>query len=126
MAEASPLARRDSDLKGRRLGRVLTKMGVVTRDQVQEALTLQEKRKAPLGQLLVELGYLTPDQVNAGLAAVTAQKSAKTWNRRLRCWRRKKRSKVCFETPNADTPVKPLVLFAGRRLIAGDLRPRMN
>jgi len=57
------------ELKGRRIGRILTKMGKVTRDQVQEALGLQKKRPAPLGQLLIELGYVTTDDVNLGLAA---------------------------------------------------------
>ncbi|BAM04181.1 GspE/PulE family protein [Phycisphaera mikurensis] len=55
------------DLKGRRLGRVLTKMGVVTRDQVQEALGLQENRQATLGQLLIELGYVEQEQLNGAL-----------------------------------------------------------
>jgi type IV pilus assembly protein PilB len=58
-----------SDLKGRRIGRVLTKLGKVTRDQISEALTLQEKKRAPLGQLLVELGYVSHDDVNLALAA---------------------------------------------------------
>jgi type IV pilus assembly protein PilB len=58
-----------SELKGRRLGRILTKMGKVTRDQVQEALALQGQRRVPVGQLLVELGYVTQDDVNLALAA---------------------------------------------------------
>ncbi len=58
-----------SELKGRRIGRILTKMGKVTRDQVQEALALQETQKLPLGQLLVEFGYVTQDDVNLALAA---------------------------------------------------------
>ncbi len=53
-----------SDLKGRRLGRILTKMGKVTRDQVTEALELQKQKKRPIGQLLIELGYITEDDVN--------------------------------------------------------------
>jgi type IV pilus assembly protein PilB len=57
------------ELKGRRIGRILTKMGKVTRDQVNEALALQEKNRAPLGQLLVELGYVNHDDVNLALAA---------------------------------------------------------
>ena len=57
------------ELKGRRLGRVLTKLGHVNRDQVQEALELQKKTKAPIGQLLVELGYVNHDEVNLALAA---------------------------------------------------------
>lgn len=58
---------RMEELKGRRLGRVLTKMGVVTRDQVQEALSLQETRQATLGQLLIELGYVEQEQLNGAL-----------------------------------------------------------
>ncbi len=65
MAKMPPL----SELKGRRIGRILTKMGKVTRDQVTEALALQEQKRAPLGQLLVELGYVTHDDVNLALAA---------------------------------------------------------
>jgi type IV pilus assembly protein PilB len=44
-------------------------MGRVTRDQVNEALALQEQKRAPLGQLLVELGYATHDDINLALAA---------------------------------------------------------
>ena len=58
-----------SELKGRRIGRILTKMAKVTREQVHEALQLQEQRKLPLGQLLVELGYVTEEDVNAALGA---------------------------------------------------------
>jgi type IV pilus assembly protein PilB len=58
-----------SELKGRRIGRILNKMGKVTRDQVNEALTLQQQKRAPLGQLLVELGYVSHDDVNLALAA---------------------------------------------------------
>ncbi|MEO0514615.1 MAG: ATPase, T2SS/T4P/T4SS family [Planctomycetota bacterium] len=57
------------ELTGRRLGRVLTKMGKITRDQAQEALELQKKKRSPIGQLLVELGYCTHDDVNMALAA---------------------------------------------------------
>ena len=66
MAEKTPAL---SELKGRRIGRILTKMGCVTRDQVNEALTLQQQKRAPLGQLLIELGYVTHDNVNLALAA---------------------------------------------------------
>jgi len=57
-----------SELKGRKLGRVLTKMGVVTREQVHEALAIQKTRKVPIGQLLTELGYCKDTDVRAGLA----------------------------------------------------------
>lgn len=57
-----------SEMKGRKLGRVLTKLGKVTRDQVHEALAIQQTRKAPLGQLLVELSYCTQRDVLEALA----------------------------------------------------------
>src|SRR5688572_22232096 len=57
-----------AELKGRKLGRVLTKMGKVTREQVHQALEVQKTRKVPIGQLLVELGHCTLKDVNAALA----------------------------------------------------------
>jgi type IV pilus assembly protein PilB len=57
-----------SELKGRKIGRVLTKMGVVTREQVHEALAIQKTRKVPIGQLLVELGYCSQKDIQAALA----------------------------------------------------------
>ncbi len=62
-----------SALKGRRIGRVLTKLGKVKRDQVHEALSVQRSRKqkgqaALLGELLVELGYVTSEDVMEALA----------------------------------------------------------
>ncbi len=56
------------ELKGRKLGRVLTKLGVVTREQVHEALSIQKTRKVPIGKLMVELGYCTDRDVSAALA----------------------------------------------------------
>ncbi|MEM1107124.1 MAG: ATPase, T2SS/T4P/T4SS family [Planctomycetota bacterium] len=44
-------------------------MGKITRDQAQEGLELQKKKRAPIGQLLVELGYCSHDDVNMALAA---------------------------------------------------------
>jgi len=52
-----------SELKGRRLGRVLTKMGKVSRDQVHEALEIQKTKKERIGQLLIGLGYVTEEDV---------------------------------------------------------------
>ena len=43
-----------SQLRGRPLGRILIKMGKVTRAQVSEALDLQKKKRGPLGQLLID------------------------------------------------------------------------
>lgn len=57
------------DLQNRRIGRILLKMGKVTREQVHEALQLQLQRQVPLGQLLVEMGYVEQKDVNAAMAA---------------------------------------------------------
>ncbi|MFN0132140.1 MAG: GspE/PulE family protein [Phycisphaerales bacterium] len=57
-----------AEFKGRKLGRVLTKMGKVTREQVHEALEIQKTRRVPIGQLLVELGYCNQKDVAAALA----------------------------------------------------------
>ncbi|MEX0742028.1 MAG: ATPase, T2SS/T4P/T4SS family [Phycisphaeraceae bacterium] len=58
-----------SALRGRKLGRILTKLSKVTREQVHEALDLQQQRRVPIGQLLIELGYVKEADVNAALAA---------------------------------------------------------
>ena len=57
-----------AELKGRKLGRVLTKLGHVTREQVHEALAIQKTRRVPIGQLLIELGYCSERDIAEGLA----------------------------------------------------------
>jgi len=57
-----------SEMKGRRLGRVLTKMGKVTREQVHAALTKQPSLKKKLGEVLVEMGLVTPRDVAVAVA----------------------------------------------------------
>src|SRR5436190_21129343 len=57
-----------AELKGRKIGRVLTKMGKVTRERIHEALAIQKTRKLPIGKLLIELGYCTQRDVNEALA----------------------------------------------------------
>lgn len=66
-----------SQLKSRPLGRILIKMGKVTRAQVSEALELQKKKRGPLGQLLVEMGYVEEADVNRALAAQVGMESIK-------------------------------------------------
>ncbi|MBC7834615.1 MAG: Flp pilus assembly complex ATPase component TadA [Phycisphaerales bacterium] len=56
-------------MKGRKLGRVLTKLGKVSRERVHEALAIQKTRKVPIGQLLVELGYCNLRDIAEALAA---------------------------------------------------------
>jgi type IV pilus assembly protein PilB len=58
------------ELKGRRFGRVLTKLGKVTREQVHEALALQQgaRKGEMVGKLLVDLGYIKPEDISEALA----------------------------------------------------------
>ncbi|TWT42275.1 Type II/IV secretion system protein [Phycisphaerae bacterium RAS1] len=69
-----------SQLKGRPLGRILIKMGKVTRAQVSEALELQKKQRGPLGQLLIEMGYVKEEDVNRALAAQVGMESISLGN----------------------------------------------
>src|SRR5436309_1778577 len=56
-------------LQGRPIGRVLTKMGKVTREQVVEALTFQKSKGGAIGRILIDLGYIKEGDLNTGLAA---------------------------------------------------------
>jgi type IV pilus assembly protein PilB len=56
-------------LQGRPIGRVLTKMGKVTREQVVEALTFQKNKGGAIGRILIDLGYIKEADLNTGLAA---------------------------------------------------------
>ncbi|AQT68520.1 Type II traffic warden ATPase [Anaerohalosphaera lusitana] len=57
-------------LKGRQLGRVLIKMGVLTRDKVHEALKVQKKQGGDkkLGEVLKELDLITDQDLKIALA----------------------------------------------------------
>ena len=59
-----------AELKRRKLGRVLTKLGKVTREQVHEALAKQkqEGRTRPIGEVLIEMGLVTARDVEEALA----------------------------------------------------------
>ena len=56
-------------LKGRALGRVVNKMGRVSREQVQEALAFQKQKGGPIGQIMIDLGFITEGVLNVALAA---------------------------------------------------------
>jgi type IV pilus assembly protein PilB len=71
IADMPPVAQ----LKGRPLGRILIKMGKVTRAQVSEALELQKKKRGPIGQLLIEMGYVESGDVHLALAAQVGMES---------------------------------------------------
>jgi type IV pilus assembly protein PilB len=60
-------------LKGRTIGRVLNKMGVLTREQVHHCLNVQKERMQHgqhvlIGQIFLELGLVTKSQLTIALA----------------------------------------------------------
>lgn len=66
-----------SEMKGRRLGRILTRMGRVTRDQVHEALALQQttKKGQNLGAILLEMGLCSEADLGVATAAQAGMRS---------------------------------------------------
>jgi len=57
-------------LRGRTLGRILIKMGVLSRDKVHECLKIQGQRQGvQIGQIFLELGLIDEGQLQMALAA---------------------------------------------------------
>jgi len=58
-------------LRGRPLGRILMKMGILSREKVHECLRIQNQRHGNVqtGQILLELGLIDEDQLHVALAA---------------------------------------------------------
>lgn len=58
-------------LRGRPLGRILMKMGVLSRDKVHECLNIQKQRGGTvrIGEILLELGLVDETQLQVALAA---------------------------------------------------------
>jgi type IV pilus assembly protein PilB len=58
-------------LRGRTLGRVLIKMGILTREKVHECLSIQKQRGGTIriGQLFLELGLVDEKELQIALAA---------------------------------------------------------
>jgi type IV pilus assembly protein PilB len=54
--------------KGQKIGRILTKMGKTTREQVHEALAIQKTAKKKVGEILRELNYCNGRDVEEALA----------------------------------------------------------
>lgn len=67
MAKMPPL----EQLKGRTIGRVLVKMGILNRNQVQQCLEIQKEKgqDRPIGEIFLELGMVSEEQLNIALAA---------------------------------------------------------
>jgi type IV pilus assembly protein PilB len=59
----------ERDLKGRKIGRILTKQGKVSREQVVEALDFQKSKGGAIGRILMDLGYIKETDLNIALAA---------------------------------------------------------
>ncbi len=57
-----------AELKRRKIGRVLTKMGKISREQVHEAIAIQKTRKELLGKILIDMGLVTERDVQEALA----------------------------------------------------------
>jgi hypothetical protein len=60
--------------KGRPLGRLLTKTGKVTREQVVAALVYQKQHGGLIGEVMVKLGFIQPSDILAGLSAQHAER----------------------------------------------------
>jgi type IV pilus assembly protein PilB len=58
-------------LRGRTLGRILVKMGILTREKVHQCLAVQKKKGGGilLGQVMLELGMINDKQLQKALAA---------------------------------------------------------
>jgi type IV pilus assembly protein PilB len=56
-------------LRGQKLGDLMVAAGVITQEQLQEALAVQRVRRRRLGKVLIELGMATEEQIVSGLAA---------------------------------------------------------
>jgi len=58
-------------LSGRTLGRILIKMGILTREKVHECLKIQKQRQGgmQIGQVFIELGLIDEEQLRIALAA---------------------------------------------------------
>src|SRR3954469_15128764 len=69
VAKAAPGMPPIDQLQGRPIGRVLTKMGKVNREQVVEALDFQKRKGGALGRILIDLGYIKEADLNIALAA---------------------------------------------------------
>ncbi len=60
--------RDDTDMRGRKIGRILIKMGKVTMEQVEQALARQQKEKAQLGTILVEMNLVKKEDIEVARA----------------------------------------------------------
>lgn len=72
IASSTPSA---DPFEGRLLGRVLTKMGKVTREQVVDALVYQKQHGGLIGEIMVKLGFIQFADVLAALLAQRGERA---------------------------------------------------
>ena len=58
----------EGHLSQRRLGDILVSEGVISEEQLQEAVQIPKTDKRNLGSILVSLGYITPDDLAHALS----------------------------------------------------------
>ncbi len=72
MSKPSPQTHSDAnsidDFRGRKIGRILMKMGKITADQLDVALALQKKDKSQLGIILLEMGLIKKEDIEIARA----------------------------------------------------------
>ncbi len=61
------------DIMTMRIGELCVNVGLVTEEQVKEALEKQKKSKKKIGEILVELGYIRSQELNLMLSVQSAR-----------------------------------------------------
>ncbi|MDH4201647.1 MAG: ATPase, T2SS/T4P/T4SS family [Phycisphaerae bacterium] len=56
------------ELKNRHLGRILIKMGLLTREKVHKCLAIQKEKGGKLGQVFIDQGFIKPSDLRIALA----------------------------------------------------------
>ena len=64
MAKVPPVI----ELKNRHLGRILIKMGLLTREKVHKCLAIQKEKGGKLGQVFIDQGFIKPSDLRIALA----------------------------------------------------------
>jgi len=62
---------RKETIKTNLLGQILLKKGLISKEQLQEALGIQKKKKGLLGDILIGLGYISDEKLSIALASQT-------------------------------------------------------
>jgi type IV pilus assembly protein PilB len=53
----------------KKIGQILIESGIVTKDQIQQAVDLQNEKGGIIGSILIALGYVTEEQIAHALTA---------------------------------------------------------